>query len=116
MRTIVSVSVVLAADITSPTIDRGVVNLSIGDITIESGAYWSIIDNAVSVLAGNLDVKTDAGFYISSTQSLIGLSVTLASGLGSITNDGIIAFNSVVSLVAPNYNLIGLSFLSLIHI
>ncbi|ABN67653.2 hyphally regulated cell wall protein, partial [Scheffersomyces stipitis CBS 6054] len=110
VRTLACVAAVLAIDITSPRIDRGVVNLSIGDITIESGAYWSIVDNAVSVLAGDLDVKDDAGFYITSTQSLIGLSVTLASGLGSITNDGIIAFNSVVSLVAPNYNLIGLSF------
>ncbi|KAK6459805.1 Hyphally-regulated cell wall protein, partial [Scheffersomyces xylosifermentans] len=100
----------LALEVTSNRVDRGFLTLSIGDITIDSGAYWSIVDNALSVLTGNLDVESGAGFYISSTNNLIALTVTLASGLGGITNDGIIAFNSVQSLTAPTYQLVGLSF------
>ncbi|KAK6453613.1 Hyphally regulated cell wall protein N-terminal-domain-containing protein [Scheffersomyces xylosifermentans] len=101
---------VLAIDITTQRVDRGFIDLSIGDINIHSGAYWSIVDNALSVIAGNLNVDSGGGFFISSTNNLIGLSVTLASGLGGIKNNGVIAFNAITSLTTPNYNLIGLSF------
>ncbi|KAK6459804.1 Hyphally regulated cell wall protein N-terminal-domain-containing protein [Scheffersomyces xylosifermentans] len=95
---LLSVVTVWAATITEDTIDRGTLNLGIGDTTIADGVYWSIVDNALTALAGS-------GFYISSTSNLIALTVTLASGIGSITNDGIIAFNSVQSLTAPTYQL-----------
>ncbi|EDK44380.1 hypothetical protein LELG_02559 [Lodderomyces elongisporus NRRL YB-4239] len=99
-----------AITISLDRVTRGTINLSIGDITINSGAYWSIIDNAVSAFVGDLTVQSDAGFYISSTNPLLGLQVTLLGVLNSISNDGIIAFNSLKTLIAPNYNLIGLSF------
>ncbi|MCP8719464.1 MAG: hypothetical protein M5F18_09250, partial [Asgard group archaeon] len=100
----------LSKDITVDTVDRGSISLSVGDINIHTGASWSIINNAVSALAGSLNVESDAGFYITLTSPLIGLDVTLLSTLGSIVNDGIIAFNSVKSLTSSTYNLVGAKF------
>ncbi|KAK6872148.1 Cell wall protein RBR3, partial [Candida tropicalis] len=100
----------LALDITSDRIDRGVIDLSIGDITIHAPASWSIINNAISTIVGNLKVESGAGFYISSTSPILSLQVLLTSLLESIENDGIIAFNSVASLTSSTFNLVGLSF------
>ena len=104
------ISVVLGLNIATNTIDRGAISLNVGDITINSGAYWSIINNAISAFVSNLEVAPEAGLYISSTSSLISLQVTLLGLLNSITNNGIISFNSLASLTSSNYNLIGWSF------
>ena len=58
---------VSALDITLDRIDRGTVDVSVGDITIHSPASWSIINNAISTIVGNLDVQSGAGFYITLT-------------------------------------------------
>ncbi|EMG48043.1 hypothetical protein G210_1465, partial [Candida maltosa Xu316] len=100
----------LALEISSNTVDRGTIALNVGDITIDSGASWSIINNAVSTLVGSLDVQPDAGFYITSTSPLIALQVTLTSLLSTINNDGTIVFDSRDSLTASNYNLVGATF------
>ena len=100
----------LALDITLDRIDRGVIDLSIGDITIHAPASWSIINNAISTIVGNLKVESGAGFYISLTSPILSLQVLLTSLLESIENDGIIAFNSVASLTSSTFNLVGLSF------
>ncbi|CCG25649.1 Iff5 GPI-anchored protein [Candida orthopsilosis Co 90-125] len=102
--------VVLGLDITSNTVDRGAVSFNVGDITVHSGAYWSIINNAVSAFVSSLNVQSNAGLFISSTSPLLSLQVTLLGLLNSITNNGIISFNSLASLTSSNYNLIGLSF------
>ncbi|CAL1205630.1 unnamed protein product [Candida parapsilosis] len=104
------ISVVSGLNIATNTIDRGAISLNVGDITINSGAYWSIINNAISAFVSNLEVAPEAGLYISSTSSLISLQVTLLGLLNSITNNGIISFNSLASLTSSNYNLIGWSF------
>ena len=65
------ISVVLGLNIATNTIDRGAISLNVGDITINSGAYWSIINNAISAFVSNLEVAPEAGLYISSTSSLI---------------------------------------------
>ncbi|ABN68738.2 hyphally regulated cell wall protein, partial [Scheffersomyces stipitis CBS 6054] len=103
-------SMAMAVTISQNTINRGFLNLDIGDITIEDGVYWSIIDNAISAMAGSLKVGQGSGFYITSTSSLIASTVTLLSPLGSLENNGIISFNALQSLTAPVYNLVGLSF------
>ena len=102
----------LAVTITQDTVTSGTINLSVGSITVSSGAYWSIINNAVSAFVGDLTVQSNAGFYISTTNPLIGLQVTLLGVLNSIQNNGVISFNSLKTLIAPNYNLVGLSFLN----
>ena len=99
-----------AIDIYQNQVSRGTINLSIGAITIHSGAYWSIIDNAISALVGTLTVQQDAGFYITGLNPLLGLQVELLGVLNSIKNDGIVSFNGLNSLVGPIYNLVGLSF------
>ena len=57
---------VLALVITQNRVDRGTLDLSVGDITINSGA-WSIINNAISTLVGSLTVQPNAGLYITLT-------------------------------------------------
>jgi Hyphally regulated cell wall protein N-terminal. len=99
----------LAQTITHNTVSRGLVNLGVGDTVISPGAYWSIINNAATVLAGGLNVGAGSGFYVSSNNNLIALSVTLLN-LGTITNNGIIAFNSIQSTTAQTYNFVGLQF------
>ncbi|CAN3357058.1 hypothetical protein DICA2_C07492 [Diutina catenulata] len=95
--------------ISTDTVTRGTINLSLGSITIKPGVFWSIINNAVSIFTGNLSVGKGSGFYITSTSNLIALNVALAGIINSITNDGIIQFNSAKSLTAPTVNLVGLS-------
>ena len=100
---------VLALVITQNRVDRGTLDLSVGDITINSGASWSIINNAISTLVGSLTVQPNAGLYITLTSPLLSLQVTLTSLLSTIQNNGIIAFNSLPSLTSSTYNLVGLS-------
>ncbi|KAI5970592.1 hypothetical protein CANMA_000333, partial [Candida margitis] len=104
------VAVASGLDITENTVDRGTISLNVGNINIHSGAYWSIIDNAISAFVSSLNVQSGAGLYISSTSPLLSLQVTLLGLLNSITNNGIISFNSVASLTSSTYNLVGLSF------
>ncbi|KHC67927.1 hypothetical protein MGS_05309, partial [Candida albicans P78042] len=103
---------VLALVITQNRVDRGVLDVSVGNITINSGASWSIINNAISTLVGSLTVQPNAGLYITSTSPLLSLQVTLTSLLSTIQNNGIIAFNSSPSLTSSTYNLVGLSFVN----
>ncbi|KAK6868664.1 Hyphally regulated cell wall protein 3, partial [Candida tropicalis] len=103
---------ILAIDITSDRIDRGTVQFELSDITIHSGASWSIINNGRSILRGDLTVESDAGFYITSTSSIVSLQVSLASLFGSIKNDGIISFDSSSSLTSSDYTLVGGSFVN----
>ncbi|EAZ63217.2 hyphally regulated cell wall protein, partial [Scheffersomyces stipitis CBS 6054] len=99
---------VMARTITTNTIDRGAISLGLGDTIIEDGVYWSIIDNLATAFAGNVDVGSGSGLYISGLNPLLSMSVTLLSG--SLTNDGIISLNAVQSLLAPTYSLVGISF------
>ncbi|EMG47709.1 hypothetical protein G210_1869, partial [Candida maltosa Xu316] len=101
---------VFTLEVTENTVDRGTISLNVGDVTIKPGAYWAIINNAVSAFVGKLDVQQGAGLYIASTSPLIALQVTLTSLLNTINNDGIIVFDSRASLTAATYNLVGLSF------
>ncbi|EMG47705.1 hypothetical protein G210_1877, partial [Candida maltosa Xu316] len=101
---------VFAYEVTENTIDRGAISLNVGDITIKSGAYWSIINNAISAFVGKLDVQENGGLYISSTSPILALHVTLTSLLDTINNDGTIVFDSRASLTAAGYNLVGYSF------
>ncbi|ABN67654.2 hyphally regulated cell wall protein, partial [Scheffersomyces stipitis CBS 6054] len=112
VRVFLFATVALAFTVQKPKVDRGSINLSIGDITIQSGSFWSIFDNTVSIFKGDLWVQKNAGFFITSTNKLIGLKVELASGFGSIRNDGLIVFNSLVSITPSFYKLIGKSFLN----
>ncbi|EMG49386.1 hypothetical protein G210_5853, partial [Candida maltosa Xu316] len=99
-----------ALEISTNTVDRGTISLNVGDVTVDSGASWSIINNAVSAFVGSLDVQSNAGLYITSTSPLIALQVTLTSLLNTITNDGTIVFDSRDSLTASTYNLVGATF------
>lgn len=83
----------------------GSIDLSIGDIVIDSNVYWSIWNSAFSSFTGSLRASEDAGFYISA--NTITLNILL---LGVTNSDGIISFNSLGSSLAPTFNLVGSSF------
>ncbi|KAI5906186.1 Cell wall protein IFF6, partial [Candida parapsilosis] len=104
------IQVISAYDVYGLDVSKGPINLSIGNIHIHTGGYWSIIDNTISALVGDLKVERGGGFFISTFNELIGLQVLLLGLLNSIENDGIIAFNSLKTLIPPIYNLIGLTF------
>lgn len=104
---------IFAIEITQNRVDQGTINTKIGDITIDSGAYWSIIDNSISSFIGDLNIKTNAGLYISLTILDLPLLVLLNSGSASITNNGIISLDSRSSTQGSSqYNLVGESFLN----
>ena len=102
--------VVFAIEITENKVDRGTVTLNLGDITIYPGASWSIIDNAYTNFVGKLDVRDGAGLYISLTSHLLALQVSLTTLLHSITNNGVVSFDSRISRTSSSYDLRGVSF------
>lgn len=101
---------IFAIEIAENKVDRGTITLNLGDIIIYTGATWSIIDNAYTNFVGKLDVRADAGLYISLTSHLLALQVSLTTILHSITNNGIISFDSRVSRTSSSYDLRGVSF------
>ena len=102
--------VVFAIEITENKVDRGTVTLNLGDITIYPGVSWSIIDNAYTNFVGKLDVRDGAGLYISLTSHLLALQVSLTTLLHSITNNGVVSFDSRISRTSSSYDLRGVSF------
>ena len=57
----------LTFKITENRIDRGKLNFEIQDITIKSGAFWSIVDNSICTFFGSLMVEPQATLYVSLT-------------------------------------------------
>lgn len=102
--------IVFAIEITENKVDRGTVTLNLGDITIYPGASWSIIDNAYTNFVGKLDVRDGAGLYISLTSHLLALQVSLTTLLHSITNNGVVSFDSRISRTSSSYDSRGVSF------
>ena len=101
---------IFAIEIAENKVDRGSITLNLGDIIIYTGATWSIIDNAYTNFVGKLDVRADAGLYITLTSHLLALQVSLTTILHSITNNGIISFDSRISRTSSSYDLRGISF------
>ena len=101
---------VLGKTITHDKVSRGKVDLGVGNTVIEPGVYWSIINNAFTVLAGGLKVGAGSGFYVTGNNKVLTLSVTLLNTFSTIKNDGVIALNSIKSFTAQTYTLAGLKF------
>lgn len=91
---------VISLTITEDTVVVSPVSLSIGDLTINPDVYYSIVNNLLTTLGGNLD--NQGGFYVTSSNGLAA-SVTIVSG--TIKNSGDLAFNSLRANVASIYNL-----------
>ncbi|EGV65577.1 hypothetical protein CANTEDRAFT_92443, partial [Yamadazyma tenuis ATCC 10573] len=97
-----------AVEITTNTIKRGTISLSVGDYTIDEGVYLSIINNADSAFLGSFTNK--GGFYITSDSSLIALTASVYTLTGTIDNSGIWSWNSVESLTTPDFELYAATF------
>lgn len=101
----VTVAVASALTITTDTWDYGIVKVDVGPVTINSGALWAIIDNAVSIFSGSLTVAQNAGLYIATQSESLELKVSVLDYISSIKNDGIISFDSRSSKKSPSYKL-----------
>ncbi|KAI5954285.1 hypothetical protein KGF54_002060 [Candida jiufengensis] len=104
------ISSVIAFDVKDNTVASGAMAFSFGEVRIHSGAYWSVIDNFLSDFAADIYVEENAAMYISSTLPFTSLRISMSSLIKTITNNGIIAFNSAASYTASSYNLAGSSF------
>ncbi|KAG5419887.1 hypothetical protein I9W82_001767 [Candida metapsilosis] len=107
---LVLLQIVAALEIAKPTVVKGPIDLSVGDIHIKDGASYSVVNNGFSNIVGGLTVDQDAGFYISSTDSTLGLQVNLWGFWNNIENNGIVSFNALQSTLAPSFVLQGASF------
>ena len=100
----------LTFKITENRIDRGKLNFEIQDITIKSGAFWSIVDNSICTFFGSLMVEPQASLYVSLTSPILALQVAFVSILGVFHNQGNITFDSSASLTSATYRIITLTF------
>ncbi|ABN68573.2 hyphally regulated cell wall protein, partial [Scheffersomyces stipitis CBS 6054] len=109
-------ALVSSSEISQNTIDRGFVQINTGDYTIDNGITWSIIDVTSVTLTDGLTVGTGASFYVSTSASLLGLSVSIALNpiLGPandvIVNNGLISLNGASSLLTSSFQFGGASF------
>ncbi|EMG45221.1 putative Hyr1-like cell wall protein, partial [Candida maltosa Xu316] len=92
-------------------IDTGTLTIPNELVTIYSGNYWSIFDYAGVYFTNGLTVQENAMLFVS-TKSATTMSLIFNPNNceGIITNNGIIAVNSLSSTGAPVYNLHGASF------
>ncbi|KAK6460831.1 Hyphally regulated cell wall protein N-terminal-domain-containing protein [Scheffersomyces coipomensis] len=98
---ILHLSLVLTHTVTQNTVDYGTLDLSLNDVAINPDVYWSIINNEDTSIVGDLKIANGAGFYVSSTSTLIGLNIGITGD--TVVNDGIISFNSIQSFIASDY-------------
>ncbi|KAL6017172.1 hypothetical protein ACNR9Z_003391 [Candidozyma auris] len=89
-----------AVTISENTVVKSPVSLDIGELNINEGVYYSIVDNALTALGGNLNNK--GGFYVTSEN---GLAASVTAVSGTIINSGDLAFNSLKANVISNYNM-----------
>ncbi|KAK6198950.1 Hyphally-regulated cell wall protein, partial [Scheffersomyces amazonensis] len=97
---LLQLTLVFTAEVSQDTVDYGLIDFSIGATTIDPNVYWSIINNQVTDLNGNVQVDNGGGLYVTSISNLIGLNVNLN---GNVLNNGTISFNSVGSILPSNY-------------
>lgn len=93
-------SSVLALIIDQDTVVDFPVSLEIGSLQVNEGVSYTIKNNLLTVLAGNLDNR--GSWFVTSTNGLAA-SVTIASG--TILNSGDLVFDTLQASVISNYNL-----------
>ncbi|KAM9914609.1 hypothetical protein OXX59_007445 [Metschnikowia pulcherrima] len=91
---------VLAVAIISNTVEISTGHISLRDLTIDPGVYYSIVNNVFTTLVGSLENK--GGFYVTSADGWGG-SVTIKGS--SIVNAGTLAFESPSTKVSSTYTI-----------
>ena len=91
---------VLAVAIISNTVEISTGHISLRDLTIDPGVYYSIVNNVFTTLVGSLENK--GGFYVTSADGWGG-SVTIKGS--SIVNAGTLAFESPSTKVLSTYTI-----------
>ncbi|KAK6455689.1 hyphally regulated cell wall protein [Scheffersomyces xylosifermentans] len=105
---LMSINGALSQEIKIDTVRDGLLSPNIGQLTVDKGVFYSIINNAITGFLGSLDIE--GSFYITSSNDLLGLTIGLAGISNSILNNGVIVFNSAGSTLPPSYTLVGSSF------
>ncbi|KAM9930323.1 hypothetical protein OXX80_009437, partial [Metschnikowia pulcherrima] len=91
-------TLVSAVTITQNTVSISTYSVSLGDLTINAGVYYSLVNNVETLLSGKLD--NEGGFYITAANGLAA-SVTMTGS--SFLNAGTLAFNSLSASVISTY-------------
>ncbi|SGZ48161.1 CIC11C00000001046, partial [Sungouiella intermedia] len=94
-----------AVDITQDTVLLSPINLQLGSLHVYPDVYYSIVNNLLTAITGNLQVDSGGAFYVTAT-NLLAASASLTSG--TLLNNGDIAFNSTRSTVVSSYSMISI--------
>ncbi|OBA21773.1 hypothetical protein METBIDRAFT_24535, partial [Metschnikowia bicuspidata var. bicuspidata NRRL YB-4993] len=91
---------VFAVTITENTVQISTIDITLGDLTINAGVYYSIVNSALVTLAGS--VTNAGGFYVTSAN---GLAASVVMTGSSFVNSGTCAFNSLSATVLSTYDI-----------
>lgn len=94
-------SVVSALTISQNTTVQGSLSVAVGDVSINKGVYWSIINNALTAIIGS--VYNNGSFYVTSISDLIGLTLSVTGT--NFQNAGTVSFNALESTLTPSLTL-----------
>ncbi|MDN6570673.1 MAG: hypothetical protein L0L22_06700, partial [Staphylococcus equorum] len=101
LRTLIALaSSVSGLTISEPTVQNGAINLdvTIGDLDINSDAYLTVINAILSGDVGVGSINNNGGFYFKYDGGLAGISAAVATG--DIDNEGTIVFSSETDSLA----------------
>lgn len=95
-----------ALTISQNTVVQGALSVAVGDVTINHGVSWSIINNSVTAIVGS--VYNYGGFYVTSNSDLLGLTLTVTGT--NFQNTGTVSFNALNSILTPSFTLAATTF------
>lgn len=101
-----------AFTISENTFTSGDFDFGSDNVEIASGVFWSILNNHINDLQGNLDVDQGGALYITSDSDDFSLVVDVDGSLSIVQNSGTVAFNSVGSTISPSFSIQGESFIN----
>ncbi|OBA17945.1 hypothetical protein METBIDRAFT_47683 [Metschnikowia bicuspidata var. bicuspidata NRRL YB-4993] len=91
---------VFAVIVTENTVQITTVDITLGDLVVNAGVYYSIVDSALVTLVGTVNVR--GGFYVTSAKDLTS-SVVMTGGI--FVNSGTVSFNSLSSKLLSTYGI-----------
>ncbi|KAK6460189.1 Hyphally-regulated cell wall protein [Scheffersomyces coipomensis] len=103
-------TVAFAELISQNTTTNGNINHSFSGIDIVKDAFWSIVNNKLSKIMGDVKIAEGGALYISSASSTLGLKVEMNSLFSDIRNDGVMSLNSVRSTINADFTFISKTF------
>ncbi|OBA19410.1 hypothetical protein METBIDRAFT_46484, partial [Metschnikowia bicuspidata var. bicuspidata NRRL YB-4993] len=91
---------VFAVTITENTVQITTLDISIGNLIINAGVYYSIVNSVLVTIVGTVD--NAGGFYVTSAN---GLTSSVVMTGGYFVNSGVVSFNSMASPLLSTYDI-----------